>query len=99
MLEVGKTYNARTLRRMRQLYLFFENQKWSPAGTKVSLSHIRELFVIKDSREIQYYVSLCIQNNLSRDELRSRIKSNKYKRLPLETIDKLFKEEKVVSKI
>lgn len=76
VLEVGKTYNARTLRKMRQLYLFFESQKWSPVGTKLSLSHIRELFIIKDSREIQYYVSLCIQNNLSRDELRSRIKSN-----------------------
>lgn len=93
VLEVGKTYNARTLRRMRQLYLFFENQKWSPTGTKLSLSHIRELFVIKDSMEIQYYVSLCIQNNLSRDELRNRIKSNEYKRLPTKTRTKLTNDE------
>ena len=34
MIEVGKKYNPRTLRRMRQLYLLFENQKWSPVATK-----------------------------------------------------------------
>ena len=34
MIEVGKKYNSRTLRRMRQLYLLFENQKWSPVATK-----------------------------------------------------------------
>ncbi len=95
VVEVGKTYNSRTLRRMRQLYLFFENQKWSPIGTRLSLSHIRELFVIKDTKEIQYYVSLCLQNNLSRDELRNKIKSNEYERLPIETKNKLMNEEKL----
>ena len=33
-VEVDKKYNPRTLRRMRQLYQFFEKQKWSPLGTK-----------------------------------------------------------------
>lgn len=28
IIKVGKKYNPRTLRRMSQLYLFFENQKW-----------------------------------------------------------------------
>ena len=95
VVEVGKTYNSRTLRRMRQLYLFFEKQKWSPIGTGLSLSHIRELFVIKDTKEIHYYVSLCLQNNLSRDELRSKIKSNEYERLPIETKNKLMNQEKL----
>lgn len=49
IIEVAKKYNPRTLRRMRQLYLFFEKQKWSPMGTKLSLSHIRELFCLEDS--------------------------------------------------
>ena len=40
-IDVNKKYNSRTLRRMRQLYLFFENQKWSPVGTRLSISHIR----------------------------------------------------------
>ena len=53
--EVDKKYNQRTLRRMRQLYKFFEKQKWSPVGTKLSISHIRLLFSINDSNEINYY--------------------------------------------
>lgn len=44
VIEFGKKYTPRTLRRMRQLYLFFEEQKWSPLGTKLLTSHIRELF-------------------------------------------------------
>ena len=55
VLEVGKTYNARTLRRMRQLYQFFDKQKWSPLGTKLSISHIRQLFSLTDNNEINYY--------------------------------------------
>ena len=55
IVEVDKKYNPRTLRRMRQLYQFFEKQKWSPMGTKLSISHIRQLFGITDSNEINYY--------------------------------------------
>ena len=40
MVEVGKKYNERTLRRMRQLYLFFERQKWSPMETRLTVSQI-----------------------------------------------------------
>ena len=68
LLDVGKKYNARTLRRMRQLYLFFENQKWSPLGTKLSVSHIRELFCLKDVNEINYYAMICEKENISRDK-------------------------------
>ena len=53
--EVNKKYTSRTLRRMRQLYQFFEEQKWSPMGTKLSISHIRQLFNFDDSNEIKYY--------------------------------------------
>ena len=46
-VEVNKKYNSRTLRRMRQLYQFFEEQNWSPLGTKSSISHIRQLFGLR----------------------------------------------------
>ena len=59
-IEVGKKYNERTLRRMRQLYLFFENQKWSPNGTKLSMSHIRELFPLKDMNENIKTIMKCV---------------------------------------
>ena len=56
--EVDKKYNPRTLRRMKQLYQFFKKQKWPPQGTTFSISHIRQLFVLKDCYEINYYVNL-----------------------------------------
>ena len=38
MLDVNKKYNSRTLRRMRQLYQFFEEQKWSQWGPNCQLA-------------------------------------------------------------
>lgn len=95
VIEVGKKYNPRTLRRMRQLYLFFEKQKWSPLGTKLSVSHIRELFCLDDSNEINYYVKQVLKRNLSKRELELIIKSNEYKRLPEETKNKIIIKEMV----
>lgn len=94
IIEVAKKYNPRTLRRMRQLYLFFEKQKWSPLGTKLSISHIRELFCLGDSIEINYYVEQVTKRNLSKRELATIIKNNEYKRLPQQTKNKLKTEEK-----
>lgn len=34
-IEVDKKYNSRTLRRMRQLYKFFEKQKLVPTGDQI----------------------------------------------------------------
>lgn len=94
VVEVGKKHNPRTLRRMRQLYVFFENQKWSPLGTKLSISHVRELFCLKDINEINYYSYICINENLTRDDLKSRIKLNEYQRLDNATKNKLIKKDK-----
>ena len=94
LLDVWKKYNARTLRRMRQLYLFFENQKWSPLGTNLSVSHIRELFCLKDVNEINYYAMICEKENISRDKLKQRIKSQEYERLSESTKSKLIANER-----
>ena len=94
-IEVNKKYNPRTLRRMRQLYQFFEKQKWSPVGTKLSVSHISQLFKLTDSNEINYYVEQTLERNLSKRQLEEIIKNNEYNRLPIETRNKLVKEENV----
>ena len=65
-VEVDKKYNPRTLRRMRQLYQFFEKQNWSPLGTKLSISHIRQLFSLTDNNEINYYAEQIEKRNLSK---------------------------------
>lgn len=94
-IEVDKKYNSRTLRRMRQLYKFFEKQKWSPLGTKLSISHIRQLFSLNDSNEINYYVNQIEKRNLSKRQLEEIIKNKEYKRLPAETKKKLALDYKI----
>ncbi len=77
--EVGKKFNERTLRRIRQYYRVFCNKKWSPMATKLSWSHYTEL--------------LSIKNNLSKRQLREKIKTNEYERLDEETKSKLINNE------
>ena len=74
---------------MRQLYNFFEEQKWSPVGTKLSISHIRELFSLKDKKELSYYANQIIKRNLTKRQLQEIINNKEYERLPEETKRKL----------
>ena len=91
---IWKKYNARTFRRIRQLYLFFENLKWSPLGTILSVGHIIELFCLKDVNEINYYAMICENANISRDKLKQRIKSQEYERLSESANSRLITNEK-----
>ncbi|MBQ8219198.1 MAG: DUF1016 family protein [Bacilli bacterium] len=94
-IEVDKKYNPRTLRRMRQLYQFFEEQKWSSSGTKLSISHIRQLFCLKDNNEINYYAEQVLKRNLSKRQLEEIIKNKEYKRLPIETRKKIITQDEM----
>ena len=81
MKEVNLKYNERTLRRIRQFYVLLSKENWSPVATKLSWSHFTELLSIKDINEIKYYMYISEKYNLSKRELRERIKSNEYERL------------------
>ena len=91
--EVGKKFNDRTLRRIRQYYRVFCNKKWSPLATKLSWSHYTELLSIKDERKLNYYINISIKNNLSKRQLREKIKTNEYERLDEKTKSKLINNE------
>ena len=93
--EVGKKYNRRTLFRMKQFYTTFNNQKVSPLATQLTWSHYTELLAIKDENELMYYINIATEKRLSKRELRERIKSNEYKRLPDDTKNKLITEDKI----
>jgi len=56
-------------------------------------SNIRELLSLNNINEINYYISICINNNLSVRALRARIKSKEYERLSESTKEKLIKKE------
>ena len=94
IIDVGKKYNERTLRRMRQFFKMFNNEKWSPMATKLTWSHYTELLPIKDKNKLLYYLNISINQNLSRNDLRNRIKSNEYERLDETTKQKLIKKDK-----
>lgn len=93
--ELNKKYDRRTLRRYRQFYNFSINLKWSPLATKLSWSHYTELLSLKDTDEILYYIHLTIENNLSKRELRNRIKFKEYERLPIKTRNKIITNDKL----
>ena len=75
----GKGYNDTNLKRFRQFYLYFE--KSAALWHLLSWSHIRRILPIKNETKRNYYINLCIKNNLSERELTKEIKSNSYERL------------------
>ena len=94
-IELNKKYNERTLRRYRQFYNFVTNLKWSAMPTKLSWSHITELMVLSDEDEINYYVSIVNERNVSYRKLSELIKDNEYSRIDENTKNKLRQQEKL----
>ena len=93
VVEVGKKYNRRTLFRMKQFYKVFSDEKVSLVATQLTWSHYTELLSIKDKNKLLYYINLTTQNNLSRNELRYRIKFQEYERLSESAKTKLIANE------
>ena len=98
VIEVGKKYNKRTLFRMKQFYNVFKNKKVSQLATQLTWSHYIELLPIKDKDKLIYYLNLSIDQRLSRNDLRKRIKNNEYERLDDKTKEKL-KENKINNEV
>lgn len=96
IIEIGKKYNERKLRRMRQFYILFEKEMWSPVATKISWSIITELLSIKDKEKIIYYLDVSSKLKLTKRELRNRIKSKEYERITESERNKLvFNNESI----
>ena len=74
----GKGYNYTNLSRFRKFYLMFPILA---TVSQVSWSIISFLLPTKDINKRNYYINLCIKNNLSVRELKQEIKSNSYERL------------------
>lgn len=95
MVEVGKKYNERNLRYMRQFYELFEKQIWNMACSKLSWSHYREVLILKDVNAIKYYLNECENKNLTIKQLQTIIKGHEYDRLSDETKNKLINLEQL----
>src|SRR5574344_25585 len=88
--ELGRGYSSRTLKYMRTFYIF---QKGQPVAAQLSWSIYCEVFPLKDINKINYYINISIKQNISKRDLRNRIKSKEYERLPDETKAKLINKE------
>ena len=87
VIEVGRRFNYSYLTRMRKFYTKFRNI--APLA-QLSWSHYQELLPIKDMNKINYYIQVSVKENLSRNQLREKIKNKEYERLPIETKEKLI---------
>ena len=85
--ELGKGYSERNLRNFRQFFIL--TSKWQTLSAKLTWSHYCELLWY-DVTKIQYYIHICESNNLSVRELRQRIKTQEYERLPDDTKRKII---------
>ena len=91
--ELGKGYSTRNLKNMRKFYLLFGKGQALPA--QLTWSHYTELLIVKNTNEIDYYIKISIDQNLSYRELHQKIKSKEYERLSAETKEKLIKQEEI----
>ena len=95
IIEVGKKYNERTLRRIRQFYELFANEKWSTMWTKLCWSHYREVLSLKNIDEIEYYLNECENKNLTQRQLHELIKQKSYNRLSADTKNKMIESKEL----
>ncbi len=92
-IELGKGYTYTSLSRMLKFYKLFPII--AQVAQQLTWSHYVELLPLKDINKMNYYINLCINHNLSRNDLRKRIKSNEYERLPEDTKLKLINKDKI----
>ena len=93
-VEIGSGYGISNLKRMRQFYLIVEKGVALPH--QLSWSHILAILPINNINEINYYISISIEQNLSYRQLREKIKSKEYQRLDDKTKLKLINKEEIV---
>ena len=85
--EVNKKYNTTLLKRIRKYYLIIE--KGATLWHQLSWSHYREILSFDNINKINYYLNISVNNNLSQRQLKEKIRSNEYERLPDNTKNKL----------
>lgn len=90
----GKGYDYTNLSRMRQLYLTFQNV--GPLG-QLSWSHYRYILPINNNSKRNYYINLCLKQNLSKNQLIERIKNKEYERLEYKDNIELISEDKEIT--
>lgn len=91
--ELGKSYSIRVLYKMIKFYHFVASQKMPTVSAQLSWSHYDELLKLDDINQINYYIKIAKEFNLSVRELRQRVKNKEYERIDNKTKLKLISKE------
>ena len=91
--ELNKKYDISSLNRMKKFYILVE--KMATLSPNLSYSHYIELLPYNDVNKIKYYIKEVEINNYSVRQLREKIKSYEYERLPEKTKNKLINKDKL----
>ena len=78
--ELNKKYDLSSLNKMKKFYYLIE--KMATMSPLLSYSHYVELLPYDDINKIRYYIKIVEERKLSIRQLRERIKSKEYERLP-----------------
>ena len=78
---------------MLKYYNFASEENLPTLSAKLSWSHYDEILRFDDINEITFYIRISEQQNLSVRQLREKIKSNEYERLPEATKSKLINQQ------
>ena len=89
--ELNNKYDVSYLNKMKKFYLLI--QKLATLSPKLSYNHYVELLSLKDITEIKYYIKIVENKNISIRQLREKIKSKEYKRLPKSAKKKLISDK------
>jgi len=91
--KFGKKYTPSLLYKIKQFYNIIE--KVPTMSGKLTWSHWYEMLSFDDINKIEYYVNQCEVYNLDVRELRNKIKSNEYERIPYDAKSKLKSSNEV----
>ena len=85
--KFGKKYTPSLLYKIKQFYNIIE--KVPTLSGKLTWSHWYEMLSFDDINKIEYYVNQCEVYNLDVRQLRNKIKSNEYERIPADARNRL----------
>ena len=93
--KYGKGYDSSNLRRMRQLYLTFEN--CATVWHNLSWSQLKYILSFQNQNERNYYINICIKQNLSVRQLKEKIKNKEYERLEYKDSIEMIDDNKIIT--
>lgn len=91
--ELNKKYDISSLNKMKKFYHLI--QKMATLSPVLTYSHYVELLSLEDISKVEFYITICEQNNYSVRQLREHIKNKEYERLDNNAKLKLVKKEEL----